>query len=169
MSPQEFQTNPGLVQGFNSFGTYHMNIDGNLEFGSNGIQAMAPVGFSMDLSAKNNQHQNLSKDFQTTYGSFQALLDKIHTDRTIEWRLQWTCFTEWSFPGGPNSMKMVDNANGGSHGSAKASDNGAAMVENITPGNAENIENGVNLFEDGDMDFLSRFFELRNELGPLCL
>ncbi|KAK8571401.1 hypothetical protein V6N13_103527 [Hibiscus sabdariffa] len=75
------------------------------------------------------------------------------------------------FHGGLNSMKMVDNASGGCHGSAKASDNGAAMVENTIPGNAENIENGVNvnLFEDGDMNFLSRFIELRYELGPLCL
>ncbi|KAL4376767.1 hypothetical protein GQ457_02G040810 [Hibiscus cannabinus] len=51
--------------------------------------------------------------------------------------------------------------------SAKASDNGPAMVENTFLGNAENIKNGVNIFEDGDMDFLSRFFKLLNELGPM--
>ncbi|KAK8514703.1 hypothetical protein V6N13_103140 [Hibiscus sabdariffa] len=40
--------------------------------------AMEPVGFSMDLSAKGNQHQNPSfsarNDFQTTCDSFLALL-----------------------------------------------------------------------------------------------
>ncbi|KAK8514701.1 hypothetical protein V6N13_103142 [Hibiscus sabdariffa] len=189
MSPQEFHTNPGLVQGFNSFGTDHMNIDGNLDFGSNGIQAMEPVGFL---------HQNPSKDFRTC-GSFQALLrlerqdylnliqaEDAVSDQNLNENpndvqtksvlvepssggyngdVSWNGVSQ----GVPNSMEMVDNANGGCYGSAKASDNGAAMVENIIPGNAENIENGVNLFEDGDLDFLSRFFDLRNELGPLCL
>ncbi|KAK8993319.1 hypothetical protein V6N11_033420 [Hibiscus sabdariffa] len=73
MSPQEFRTNPSLVRGFN-FGTDHMNIDGNLDSGFNGIQAMEHVGFSMDLSAKENLHQNPNKDFHITCGSFQALL-----------------------------------------------------------------------------------------------
>ncbi|KAK8495259.1 hypothetical protein V6N12_036933 [Hibiscus sabdariffa] len=56
MSPQEFQKNPSLVQRFNNFGTDHMNFDGNLDSGFNGIQAMEPVEFSMDLSAKDNLH-----------------------------------------------------------------------------------------------------------------
>ncbi|GMI79655.1 hypothetical protein HRI_001634800 [Hibiscus trionum] len=197
MSPQEFQTNPGLVQGFNSFGTDHMNID------SNGIQAMEPVGFSMDSSAKDKQHQNpsfsASNDFQTTFDCFQTLLglqgqdflnlyqveDAVSDKNLNEYPndvqtksvpvdpssggcngdVSWNGVSE----GVPNSMDMVDNANGGSHGSGNVSDNGPDMVENTILGNAENIDNGVKLSEDDEMELFSRCLELLNELGPLCL
>ncbi|XP_039059179.1 AP2-like ethylene-responsive transcription factor PLT1 isoform X2 [Hibiscus syriacus] len=176
-SPQEFQTNPCLVQRFSIFGT-DMNIDGNLDFDSNGIQAM------------DNQPQNpsFSDDFQTLLGlqgqdclhlnqvedvvSDQNLKENPNDFRTKSVPVDQSnggYNGDGVLQGVLNSMKIVDNAKGGCHGSGNVSDNGAAMVENAILGNEKSVENGVNLSEDDDMDLLSRCLELFYELGPLCL
>ncbi|GMI65739.1 hypothetical protein HRI_000243200 [Hibiscus trionum] len=173
---------PHLVQGFDCFGT-----DVNLDFDFNGIQAMEPVGFPVD-----DQHQNPSNDFQTTCDDFQGenclnlnQVKDVVADQNMNQNLN--DFRSKSAPvdpssgshegdvpwngvsqGVPSSMEMVENANGGCHGSERFSDNGAAMAENTILGNAENIENEVHLSDVGEMD-LSRCLELLNELGPLCL
>ncbi|KAK8688962.1 hypothetical protein V6N13_087693 [Hibiscus sabdariffa] len=188
MSPgQEFQANPCLVQGSNNFGT-DMNTDGNPDLelltmdeqhqnpsfsASNGFQTTCDNFQSMlgvqgqyflnfnqvgDAVADQNLNQNLN-DFRTKSVPVDPSSGSHDGDGL------WNGVSQ----GVPSSMEIARNANEGCQGSERFSHNGSVMSNNTILGDAENIENRVNLSEDGEMDLSSGEFSSSSLVYPfLC-